>query len=98
MNITALLAVTLSALEVLSPVAGSIPAAPMPVTPITEAGDSTQVAVRGQWAPVRSPWGYCARYFVHPGWNRLVCSGTGLCFDHFHYGCSVEAEQGPVAE
>jgi hypothetical protein len=98
MNFNALLAVTLSALEVLAPAAGSIPAVPSPVTPQSEAGESTNLSAFGQWRVVTSPWGYCANYFVHPGYNTLICSGTGLCFTYFHYGCSVDTEQGAVAE
>ncbi len=98
MNITAILAVTLSALEVLSPAAGSIPAAPAPVTPLVEAGEATDLAAYGQWRVITSPWGYCARYFVYPGYNTLICSGTGLCFTFFHNGCLVDAEQGALAE
>jgi hypothetical protein len=98
MNLTALLAVTLSALEVLSPAAGSIPAAPTPVAPLAGANESIEVAVPAQFASVVSPWGFIDTYYVYPGWNTLVCSGTGRLFRYFHNGFSVDAEQGAVAE
>jgi hypothetical protein len=98
MNLTAILAVTLSAVEVLSPAAGSNPATPKPVALVAEACEATNSAALSDQRTVTSPWGYTNTYYVNPGLNTLMCFGTGRLFNYFHTGCSVDAQQIHVTE
>ncbi len=63
-------------------------------TPASEAASRDFVSMRdGVQTTFRSPWGYSARYFVQPGWNRLMCVGTGQLFSAYSWQHTESTEQ-----
>jgi len=84
MNVLTNLTLTLAALM---PTAPATEKPPMPAfTPMaTAAAEATDLQAQARLDWVISPWGYRDLYAVHRGWNRLVCSGTGLLFSYYAY-------------
>ena len=78
---------SLASTLVLSLVLGTTSANAAQTTQPTQAITTTATAeteANLDYMLVLSPYGYSAWYWVHPGWNTLICPGTGLAFHYFH--------------